>query len=188
MTSYFISPTIIVDSSNVKNIMSVLTNNIYMYSNPHKNFVDEQTYIKVQNIVFEQIHTLLKKYIFYPTITNINVQIYNGNIQVLSYMNFFISDTNFKVIFSKWYDFYYIGNISSPIVYNNMDVVEQDNLTNSIVSGKFYMANNLEFELNLVEYFGIILTNNHTTNCKNICMCNNSYVYEPNIIVSVYWN
>ena len=106
-------------------------------------------------------------------------------------LNFYISDSNFKVIFSKWYDFYYgvLAQSQSPIVYNNMDAVEQDNLTNSIVSGKFYMINNLEFLLDSIEYSGIILTNsnNHISNCKNICMCNNSYILEPNIIISIYW-
>lgn len=204
MTSYYINPTVSINDSGVVNIMSIMANNISEQINYYKNITEEQVYNTISDIVFNLMHNCLKIYKFFPGISIICVQIYNETIDVVFYMNFYITGAKFKIIKSQWYDFYYRINSPTPIVYNGMSIEQQNDLTFALINKNFFMINDLEFTYQSTLIKSVILTNSLKNKCECECErecereCKQKYKYNLamaycctglnyNYVTTIYW-
>ena len=183
MTSYIIKP--ITQINNIINLMVNMTNDIDNALGCSNNIIQEKIYEKTLSDIFDVVSEYLKYYKFYPNISNICVQIYNQEMNVVIYMKFIISHSSFKIISSNWINFYKNDINADSVVYNNMTMIQQNNLRYSLISGDFFMLDNLNFIYNSVATSGIILKKKNLHYC-----CNNDPCKKNNIqhITTIYWN
>jgi len=192
MTVYYIDPNTNIQTNKLINIMVNITNKIAIGISSNSNIIGEKNY----NIIIEEIIQIVQKYLkiykfFSFGIKNIYVQIYNANIDVVVYVYFSIRKTNFSMTTSNWNDFYFGLLNVDPIVYNNISNNQQASLINSIVSGNFFMIDDLDFIYNTELTKGVILKLKlyqfayqfayQLTNTYKTCS-------PSNYIVTMYWN
>ena len=181
LNTFSINPKTKVDISNIKNIMINLANDISSCVNEFINIIYDTEYLIMINKIFYIVNNYLKINNFFANgINEINIEIYNQNIDIVVYMYFNITLYHFIYNSSDWMHFYY-NLISNPkIVYNQLSIDEKKNLRYDIVSGKFYMIDGINFNYNNKYYEGLILKP-----YNNICLCKSTkYVY----ITTLYWN
>ena len=181
MSVYYINPTVDVNDLNFKEIMDTMTNDISNLFTYNRNLIEQNNYIFAVNNIIIIVSNYLKIYNFYDNDKkNINIQIYNLNIEVIINIEFKIFKTFYTYQKSNWERFYN-GNIKdNPIVYYGLDLSKRQELRISLINGNFYMYDDVKLLFPLDE--GIILKKKLCT-CENI---NNSNIYYS-YIVTVYW-
>jgi hypothetical protein len=133
----------------------------------------------------------LKIYKFAQTgINNINIEIYNNDLDMVIYIYFKITQYYFTIDVSSWINFYNNLIIYPIIVYNNMNLIEKNELRQSIANGEFYLNDNISFTVDTQLSHGILLKNKYdlkNNNCS--CQSSNGNLYNlPTIyITTVYW-
>lgn len=192
MSYYSINPQININQENIKIIMSELIKNISESIKTIFNIIIKLEYIKMLDIINNILNNYLKIYKFYDYgITNIDIQIYNQNINSVMFIYVKLGDLNYYSIYSDWYNFYNgIYNEQPKIVYQALTQQQKNELINSIVSDKLYFIDEIIFSYKNVPAIGILLKlqdmmcdcitkTNNALNNKNI----NKYVY----INTIYW-
>lgn len=187
MSVYYIDPNIDVNEFNFKEIMDSMTNDISNLFTYNRNLIVRSNYNNTIDEIVNVVSKFLKVYNFYNNqIKNINIQIYNSNIEVIINVEFIIYETFFIYKKSDWEGFYNGFINKNPIVYKSLDVNKKKELRISLVNGNFYMYDDIEIELQVKEEIinneGIILKKELCT-CENIKNCNIDYSY----IITVYW-
>lgn len=198
MIKYLIEPNTNVNFNNIINIIINLINEINLELSLNKNIILENIYLINVNIVISITSKYLKKYIFFPNIKLLNIQILNKYLDVVMYCNFNIQKTEFTVNFSKWINFF-LGTLKiESIIFNELSLQQKENLRQSIVNGDFYMIDNLIFSYNNIQTYGAILkqkylefksnsnykyNNYHNEKTKNIM---DSCLFD-NFIVTIYY-
>lgn len=186
MTVYLIDPKSNIDSNNILNIMTQL---IYDISNSISNLysiVNQSIYIKALANINQILNNYLKIYnFFYMGITNIYIQIYNQNINLVIEVRIKIIPYKYTNTNSQWSKFitnqYYE---EEKIIYSQLNNMEKNDLRYSIISRKLYFLDNINFIYLNKNTTGIIFKPIYTH-----CDCeyneqNNQYCY----ISTLYWN
>lgn len=179
MGIYSINPKIAINSSNITNIMRQLISDI---SNSIKLLIDiinMTIYNQMISIINEILNNYLKIYNFNEYgINNLYIQIYNQNIVLISFITIRLDKTKYTCEFSNWNDFIdglYTG--SPTIIYQELTQEQKNDLNLSILTGKLYFINNVNFIFNDLDTQGIILKINN---------------FQPNSqytnISTMYWN
>ena len=154
-----------------------MTNDISKSINSIYNIVIETKYTMMITNINQILNNYLKIYDFLKyNITNIYVQIYNQNIDLVSWVNIQIIPFKYINIDSKWYKF--ITGIyfnSDKIIYSQLNTQQQNDLRYSIISTDLYFIDDLNFIYNDLNTFGIILKPKYN---------NNDYSY----VTTLYWN
>jgi len=176
MTIYYINPNY--DFYDIIIIMDNLANDIATNINQFNNIVQQKIYNNLLQKIIFIVSNYLKIYKFYSNnITCINVQIYNKNINVVTYIVFSIQKNYFFINSTNWYNFYNgLLNIE-PLVFNNLSIQQKEILSYSIINGDFFMINNLNFTYNLQLINAIILKKKNSYNISSI----------SNYIVTLFW-
>jgi hypothetical protein len=158
MSVYYINPTVQIVSNKFENIMNNLINNISNLFLNNRNLIIEENYNGTIKNIMEIVTSYLKIYKFYDfDIKNIFIQIYNVNIFVVINLKIILSKSYFTFIYDPWKQFYLGLEDNFPIVYNGLNLLEQQTLNNSIINGDLYLNNIVLIEPNLKK--GIILKN-----------------------------
>ena len=180
-TKYHINPETNITQNTFKNIMVNITTNISYLFGPNVYVVNQSVYLNLIKKIIYQVTKYLKIYKFANFgITNINVEIYNKDINLVLYVYFKITEFYYYVNSSDWYSFYNgIFNSNPTVVYNNMNLVEQNELRYGIASGKFYINDNVNFTIDTKSSTGILLKNEYDSD-DNSCSCNSSYITNSN--------
>lgn len=186
MPIYKINPQYNVNSTNILNIMTQLTNDISKSINSIYNIVIYDKYILMINNINQILNNYLKIYDFLKSgIKNIYVQIYNQNINLVSQVVINIIQFKYININSDWNNFvngaYYN---SDKVIYSQLNTQQQNNLNYSIISGDLYFINNIVFTYNNLNTTGIILKQTTNLNLDYNILTNNKYCY----ITTLYWN
>ena len=187
MTIYSINPQSNVDLNNIYNIMTQLTNDISESIKSQYNIIIETQYILMIQNINQILSNYLKIYYFYGfNIRNIYVQIYNQNINLVSYVNIKIFPFKYNNITSSWNNFYNnIYYMMSKYVYNELDTIQKNDLRYAIISNKLYFIDNIIFTYNNLFTKGVILKPIYDKcHCEYTIQsnCHNCY------ITTVYWN
>lgn len=189
MSRYLINPQIDIDSENILNIMSQILLNISNSIQSINNIVINENYILMINKINQILNNYLKIYNFFNYgITTIGIQIYNQNVEIVSFIIIQLNINRYINIFSNWDDFI-VGNYNqqNKIIYNLLTQQQKNDLNYSIVSGDLYFLN----DINENNISGMLLKPKNN-NCKCINQSNNiyntknksNYVY----ISTIYWN
>ena len=176
-----INPTITINCNLLLNIKTSMLNDIANVMKLYQNIIIEKNYYLATKDIFGVVLKYVKIYDFYSKdIVTINIEIYNKNIELVLYFNFLISLNNVVYAYNKWIDFY-TGLTKPIIVYNFMAKPEQNKLSYAIISGDYYIQNDILFTINSKTYNGIIL--------KKLCSCSCSCDSESDtFVVALYWN
>ena len=171
MTIYTISPQTTVNSDNILIIMTQLIKNISNSIQKIFNINLKKEYEKMINIINDILNDYLKVYKFYDYgITNINVQIYNQNINTVLYATIKLNDFRYVNIYSNYNDFTTgVYNSQPKIIYQALTQQQKNELTHSIISGNFYFIEEINFVLEGINSTGILLKPK-IVNCE----CNNN--------------
>ena len=184
MTIYYINPKTDINDELI-NIMDNLTNELAIEISLNINIIEENNYINLINTIFNIVHRYIKIYKFYSNITTIYVEIYNINISCVAYVYFYLKKTKFSLISSNWVNFYYgLMNIK-PIIFDNLSINQKKDLRYAIVSGSFYMEDNIIFTYNSITTTGIILKRS-SRSCS--CSCDINTCLSSDYIVTIFWN
>jgi hypothetical protein len=188
---YRINPNTIINPDILKNIMVNLSSDISYVLEPNVYIVNENVYLdsikKISYITIEY----LKIYKFAEAgINNINIEIYNKNLDMVMYIYYKITKYYFTIDVSSWINFYNNLIIYPIIVYNNMNLIEKNELRLSIANGEFYLNDNISFTVDTQLSYGILLKNKYdlkNNNCS--CQSSNGNLYNlPTIyITTLYW-
>ena len=188
MSIYFINPNIIVTDLNFKEIMDNMTNTISKLFVYNRNLIKQNNFNTTTNEIINILSKFLKIYKFYDYgKKNINIQIYNLNIDVIININFLIYKTFYTYENNSWESFYSGTLKITPFVYYGLDQTKRQELRISLINGDFYMYDNVTLEIPLNE--GIILKKKYCA-CENNNNCNINYNYIfkqycKNIIFSI---
>ena len=184
MIIYNISPNTPVNSDKLQNIMNNLTNDIGSAILLNSNIIYENNYKNLITTIFDIVHKYIKIYKFYPmSFSNLYVQIYNTNIDVISYLYFNLTKYNFSIIVSSWENFYFGLTNTVPIVFGSLSNTQKNELRYATTSGDLYLVDNLIFLYNSKLTKGIILKKKYCS-----CQCEKKSCDLSNYIVTVYWN
>lgn len=173
--------------------MDQLTLNISNSIMPIYNIVILKYYNLMISNTNETINNYMKIYNYLNFgITNIYVQIYNQNIELVSFTNIIINNKYKYYNLNSTYDDFYNGNYNmiQKIIYNQLSDEQKNLLRYSIISGDLFFIDNINFLLNGANMTGTILKPKINTNyeCDNYnnnnCDINGNYAY----ITTLYWN
>ena len=180
MTVYYINPKINI-SNKFENIMINLINEISNLFVNDRNLIILENYQNTILDILAIVVKYLKIYKFYDYgIKNLYIQIYNKAIEVLIYVKINISKSYFKYINNSWYEFYFRTSINLPIVYDEMNNDQQNDLNTSIINGNLYFNNNII--LSQTELTKGMILKKETCEC-NINNCNTTLNY----IITIFW-
>lgn len=194
MTVYSINPKSIVNSDNIINIMGQLILNVSNSIMSIYNII----IFKYYNLMITNINNVINEYMKIYNflnygITNIYIQIYNQNIELISFTNIVINNKYKYNNFNSIYNNFYYGNynLTPKIIYNQLSIEQKNQLRYSIISGDLFFIDDIHFLLNGTDMTGIILkpktkiyVNCECNNYDNNNCNNNNYVY----ITTLYWN
>jgi hypothetical protein len=181
MSVYYINPSIQIVDNKFENIMNNIINEISNLFITNKFLI---IYINFQQSTLNIMKILiyyLKQYKFYEyDITNIYVQIYNKNIDVIINIKVTISKTFFVYESNSWDKFYLGISNDIPLVYNELNPVQKNELNTSIINGNLYFNNNIDL-IGVNFKKGIILK-------KERCVCvTNDCNISFNYIITIFW-
>lgn len=204
MRIYTINPQRIVDSQNIQIIMTQILNNIANSIGQIYNIIQKNKYDEMIDLVSKILNAYLKIYKFYDYgIKNINIQIYNQNINTVLFINVQLNNFKYLCVSSNWDDFSIGIYTSEPnIVYQELSSSEKNDLINSIVSGQLYYSNIINFvydgsnanglllkpkNINCLckNYSNIANSNNNSNNNLNNNI--NTHIYNYAYISTIYW-
>lgn len=187
MGVYSINPKTKIDGNNILNIVTQLVLEISNSIQSIYNIIDEIMYMKMINNINDVLNNYLKIYDYYGYgITNLFVQIYNQNIELVAFVNIKINKYKYVNLNSYWNDFA-IGtyNNSTKIIYQELSQEEKDNLRYSIISGDLYFIDNIQFIYNGENMSGILIKPKTKT---NTCECGSNNTIGYAYISTIYWN
>lgn len=189
-TKYFINPSTKIAPDILQNIMVGIINLISGLVGPKINLTNESDYINIIKQINSIISGYLKTYKFSQLgITNINVEIYSSEINMVMYLYFTITQYYYSYEINNWF-IYYNGLLTNPpIVYNNLSPIEKNKLVYSIADGKFYMKDDIVFSVGTKLAHGILLKNKYgnTCNTTNSCLSNLSSIDSNQFVCTLYW-
>jgi len=185
MGIYSIDPKTKIDANNTLNIMTQLLLEISNSIQSIYNIIDETSYVAMINNLNDVLNNYLKIYNYYGYgITNMYVQIYNQNVELVAFVNIKLNKHKYVNLNSYWNDFVVgIYNNETKIIYQELTQDEKDNLRCSIVSGNLYFIDNVQFVYNGENMTGILIKPK-INNCD--CGGNNTLGYS--YISTIYWN
>lgn len=184
MGIYFINPQYIINSQNIINIMTQLVNTISNSIKSNYNIIFENEYINMSNNVNQILNNYLKIYNFYNYgIKYIYVQIYNQNINLVSYVQIKLDKPKYINTNSNWNDFI-VGkyNNQDMVIYNVLTQEQKNELNYSLISGNLYFIPDINFTYNQKNTTGILIKP-----AINTCECNNQNI-DYSYITTIYWN
>lgn len=190
-TKYRINPSSTIKPDTLKNIMVNLTSNISSLFGPNVNIIDEEIYQKSVKQILYVIGEYLKVYKFANNgIENIKIEIYNKHLDMVIYANFKITSYHYTFDYSDWINFF-SGLIIKPlIVYNNMSLIEKNELILALAKGNFYLNDNVIFTIGTSVTQGILLKNkfiDETNYSLNNISQTNLFDLPTIYIVTLYW-
>ena len=185
MPIYSINPKTKIDNNNILNIMTQLLLEISNSIQLMFNIIDEIVYTKMLNNLNSILNNYFKIYDYYGYgISNIFVQIYNQNIELVSFVDIKLNKHKYTNSNSYWNNFANgIYNYETKIIYQELTQEEKDNLRYSIVSGDLYFIEKNQFIYNDVSTSGILIKQK-TNDCE---YCSNGIV-RYTYISTIYWN
>lgn len=185
MGIYSINPKTKIDDNNILNIMTQLVLEISHSIQSMYNIIDKIVYVDMINNLNSILNNYLKIYNYYGYgISNIFVQIYNQNIELVAFVDIKLNKHKYANLNSYWNDFA-IGtyNYETKIIYQELSQEEKDNLRYSIVSGDLYFIDIIQFI-----YIGLstsgILIKPKSNGCECITNGKVGYSYTS----TIYWN
>ena len=187
MGIYSINPQTNVNSQNISNIMTQLINDISNSIQSIINIISQSQYDLMIMNINKVLNDYLKIYGFFDYgLTNIYIQIYNQNIDLISYVNIILKQNKYINYNSIWGDFY-CGKYNDriKIIYNQLTPEEKNILKFSIISGDLYFIDDINFTFDELNTTGILLKPKNN-NC--ICKCNDQNTNQYTYITTLYWN
>ena len=158
--------------------MVSITNYISNYTN-NVNIIIEKNYNKLKLQILTVVSNYLKIYKFAKAnIFNINVEIYNSFFDVVLYIYFNIYESYFTIETSFWKNFYNNSLVKQTVVYDNLSLIEKNDLRFSIVNNSIYLSDNIVFTYNTKNAEGILIKIKQDYDCIN-----NNMIY----INTIYW-
>ena len=181
MSVYYINPTIQIVDDKFENIMNNMINEISNLFMTNKFLIIDINFQQSILNIMKILIYYLKLYKFYEyNITNIYVQIYNKNIDVIINIKVTISKTFFLYESNSWDKFYFGISFDIPVVYNELNPVQKNELNTSIINGNLYFNNNIDL-IGVNFKKGIILK-------KETCACvTNNCNITFNYIITIFW-
>jgi len=172
MSVLFINPFINLREGQINNIFVTIANEILELIKSELIITNKNNYINLLSSIHDIVKSKINIYIFSSKITNIHVEIYNQDINIVLYEYFIIFSYYYKVIYSVYENFingsYYNNN---PIVYEALDADETNKLIYAIAKDDFYYIDNIIINLNLnTNGVGIIIKDK-----------------PSKLIISIYW-
>lgn len=185
MGIYSINPKTKIDANNILNIMTQLVLEISNSIQSIYNIIDETTYVVMTNNINDVLNNYFKIYNYYEYgITNIFVQIYNQNVELVAFVDIKLNKYKYVNLNSYWNDFAVgIYNDETKIIYQELTQDEKDNLRYSIVSGNLYFIDNIQFIYNRENMTGILIKPK-----INNCECGGNNILGYSYISTIYWN
>lgn len=178
-TIFYINPTKVLLADNIKNTMVLITNYISNFAN-NVNIIIEENYNKLKLQILTVVSNYLKIYKFAKAnIFNINIEIYNSFFDVVLYIYFNIYESYFTIETSFWKNFYNNSLLKQTVVYDNLSLIEKNNLRFSIVNDSLYLSDNIVFTYNTKITEGILIKIKQNHNCVS----NENMIY----INTIYW-
>lgn len=185
MGIYSINPKTKIDANNILNIMTQLVLEISNSIQSIYNIIDETTYVVMTNNINDVLNNYLKIYNYYEYgITNIFVQIYNQNVELVAFVNIKLNKYKYVNLNSYWNDFVNgTYNNEAKIIYQELTQDEKNNLRYSIVSDSLYFIDDIQFIYNGENMTGILIKPK-----INNCECGGNNILEYSYISTIYWN
>lgn len=185
MSKYRINPQIIISSNEqMRNIFSLLSNEILTIVNKDINIINENIYNDLILNIFIAVKNKLNVY-YFSLINHLVIQIYNQKIFTVININFDITDKNyFSYLFNIYNNFLYGIQNYDTTVYNNMNTDDKNNLNYSIASGDFYYKDNIIIPITttptIINGEGLLIK-------KKSCNCYANICLTDTLIVTIYW-
>lgn len=189
MAIYSINPKTKIDNDNILNIMSQLILEISNSIQSIYNIIDDIMYVKMINNINDILNNYLKIYDYYGYgITNIFLQIYNQNIELVVFVNIKLNKYKYVNLNSIWNDFAVgIYNSRAKIIYQELTQEEKGNLRYSIISGNLYFIDKIQFIYDDVNMTGILIKPK-INSCANSCANSNNNSIGYAYISTIYWS
>lgn len=190
MAIFTINPKTKIDNNNILNIMSQLVLEISNSIQSIYNIINDNDYTLMINNINSILNNYFKIYNYYGHgITNVYVQIYNQNIELVSFVNIKLTKYNYTNLNSN-YSYFISGlyNNQPKIIYQELTQEQKNNLRYSIVSGDLYFIDEIQFIYNSLNTSGNLIkpkTKTNSCECTNI---NNNNNIEYTYISTIYWN
>lgn len=191
MAIFSINPKIKIDNNNILNIMSQLVLEISNSIQSIYNIINDNNYTLMINNINNILNNYFKIYNYYGHgITNVYVQIYNQNIELVAFVNIKLTKYNYTNLNSN-YSYFITGlyNNQPKIIYQELTQAQKNNLRYSIVSGDLYFIDEIQFIYNSLNTSGNLIkpkTKTNSCECTNINNNNNNIEYT--YISTIYWN
>ena len=190
MAIFSINPKTKIDDNNILNIMSQLVLEISNSIQSIYNIINDNDYSLMINSINSILNNYFKVYNYYGHgITNVYVQIYNQNIELVAFVNIKLTKYNYTNLNSN-YSYFITGlyNNQPKIIYQELTQEQKNNLRYSIVSDDLYFIDEIQFIYNSLNTSGNLIkpkTKTNSCECTNI---NNNNNIEYTYISTIYWN